>query len=139
MCPLASLALPCPFPLYAAFPRSEYRMSKSDFHHRVRVPMDGPFSSRTQLNLRSAKTRVDLSGSSMLPFLSVPCSQTPPQSPAPFALCGSLLLPSRFPILSACGFGNNEAQSLHSRYGLLIALPTLNPRCYLRESKARFS
>jgi hypothetical protein len=139
MCPLVSLALPRPFPLYAAFPRSEYRMGESDFHHRVRVPMDGPFSSRTQLNSRSAKTRVDLSGPSMLPFPSVPCSQTPPQSPAPVAFSGSLLLPSRFSTLSACGYGYNEAQSLHLRYGLLIALPTLNSCRYLHESKARFS
>ena len=40
----------------------------------------------------------------MLPFPSVPCSQTPPQSPAPFACCGSLLLPSRYSTLSACGY-----------------------------------
>jgi hypothetical protein len=39
-----------------------------------------------------------------LPFLNVPCSQTPSQSPAPFAICGSLLLPSRFSTLSACDF-----------------------------------
>ena len=86
MCPLASLALPRPFPLYAAFPRSEYPMGESDFHHRVRFPMDGPSGRRTQLNSRSAKTMVDLSGPSMLPFPSVPCSQTPPQSPAPSPL-----------------------------------------------------
>jgi hypothetical protein len=138
-CLLASLALPRPFPLYAAFPRSEYPMGESDFHHRVCFPWDGPFGRRTQLNSRSAKTVVDLSGPSMLPFLSVPCSQTPPQSPAPFALAGASLLPSRFSTLSACGFPCNEAQSLHLRYGLLIALPTLNSSRYLHESKARFS
>ena len=138
MCPLASLTLPRPFPMYAAFPRSEYRMGESDFHHRVRFPMDGPFSRRTRLNSRSTKTTVDLSGPSMLPFPSVPCSQTPPQSPAPFACCGSLMLPSRYSTLSACGSQYNEAQSLHLRYGLLFALPTLNSFRYLDESKARF-
>jgi hypothetical protein len=78
-------------------------MGESDFHQRVRVPMDGPFGRRTQLNSRSAKTLMDLSGPSMLPFPSVPCSQTPPQSPVPFAYCGNLLLPSRYSTLSACG------------------------------------
>jgi hypothetical protein len=78
-------------------------MGESDFHQRVRFPMDGPFGRRTQLNSRSAKTLMDLSGPSMLPFPSVLCSQTPPQSPVPFACCGNLLLPSRFSTLSACG------------------------------------
>src|ERR1039457_7247418 len=103
MCPLASLTLPHPFPLYAAFPRSEYRMGESDFHQRVRFLMDGPFSPRPRRNSLSVKTMVDLSGPSMLPFPSVLCSQTPPQSPVPFACCGNLLLPSRFSTLSACG------------------------------------
>ncbi len=38
-----------------------------------------------------------------LPFLSLPCSQTPPESPATVAICGRLLLPSRFSTLSASG------------------------------------
>jgi hypothetical protein len=139
MCPLASLALPRSFPLYAAFPRSEYPMGESDFHHRVRFPLDGPFGRRTQLNSGSAKTVVDLSGPSMLPFPSVPCSQTPPQSPAPFALVGAYCCLPGFrpcrPAVKQC----NEAQSLHLRYGLLIALPTLNSSRYLHESKAQFS
>src|SRR5207247_5035515 len=37
------------------------------------------------------------------PFLDVPCSQTPPQSPAVIAICDRLLLPSRYSTLSACG------------------------------------
>jgi hypothetical protein len=78
-------------------------MGESDFHQRVRLPMDGPFSPRTRLSLRFAKTLVDLSGPSMLPFPSVLCSQTPPQSPVPFACCGNLLLPSRYSTLSARG------------------------------------
>jgi hypothetical protein len=35
------------------------------------------------------ETVVDLPGSVTLPFLSVPCSQTPPESPAPSALAGA--------------------------------------------------
>src|SRR6516225_2217199 len=38
-----------------------------------------------------------------LPFLSMPCSQTPPESPTTIAFCGRLLLPSRFSTLSAPG------------------------------------
>jgi hypothetical protein len=114
-------------------------MGESDFHQRVRFPMDGPFGRRTRLNSRFAKTLMDLSGPSMLPFPSVLCSQTPPQFPVPFAHCGHLLLPSRYSTLSACGSSYNEAQSLHLRYGPLVALPTLNSSRYLHESKARFS
>ena len=38
MFPQSSLTLPRPFPMYAAFPRSEYPMGKSDFHHRIDLP-----------------------------------------------------------------------------------------------------
>jgi hypothetical protein len=58
---------------------------------------------------------------------------------SPLAFRGSLLLPSRYSTLSACGLQNNEAQSLYLRYGPLVALPTLNSSRYLHESKARFS
>jgi len=60
-----------------------------------------------------------------LPFLSMPCSQTPPDSPATIAFIGRLLLPSRFSTLSASGCSCHEAQSLHVCYGLDIALSTL--------------
>jgi hypothetical protein len=49
----------------------------------------------------------------MLPFPDVPCSQTPPQSPAVIAYSDCLLLPSRLSTLSACGLSSYEAQSLH--------------------------
>src|SRR5258708_14324742 len=38
-----------------------------------------------------------------LPFLSMPCSSTPQESPATIAIFGRLLLPSRYSTLSASG------------------------------------
>src|SRR5437016_13995268 len=73
-----------------------------------------------------------------LPFLSMPCSQTPPDSPATIAFIGRLLLPSRYSTLSASGCSCHEAQSLHVCYGLDIALSTLNSCRCLHESKTRF-
>src|SRR5438132_2738226 len=73
-----------------------------------------------------------------LPFLSMPCSQTPPDSPATIAFIGRLLLPSRFSTLSASGCSCHEAQSLHVCYGLDIALSTLNSCRCLHEPKTRF-
>ena len=95
------LTLSRPFPLYAAFPRSEYRMGESDFHRRFDFPQDGPFGLPTP----SACDR-DGGGSPRfltLPFPGMPCSQTPPQSPAVIACSDCLLLPSRYSTLSACG------------------------------------
>lgn len=77
-----------------AFPGSEY-ISKSDFTLQ-RLPFSGMFHivRHTPLGPHRAKTAVDLSGSLTLPSLNVPCSLTPPQSPATIALYGDLLLPS---------------------------------------------
>ncbi len=52
--------------------------------------------------------------------------------------CGRLLLPSRFSTLSASGYSCHEAQSLHLRYGLDLALSTLNSCRHLHEPKTRF-
>ena len=49
------------------------------------------------------KTAMDLPGAMTLPFLTMPCSQTPPESPTTIAPRGRLLLPSRFSTLSASG------------------------------------
>src|SRR5258707_1950590 len=46
---------------------------------------------------------MDLPGAMTLPFLPIPCSQTPPESPVTIAFCGRLLMPSRFSTLSASG------------------------------------
>src|SRR6266481_4977183 len=87
---------------------------------------------------RQTKTAVDLPGAMTLPFLSMPCSQTPPDSPATIAFIGRLLLPSRFSTLSASGCPCHEARSLHLCYGLDIALSTLNSCRCLHEPKTRF-
>ncbi len=39
--------------------------------------------------------------------------------------------------MSASGFCHNEAESLHLRYGLDVALSTLSPTRYLIEPKTR--
>ena len=72
-----------------------------------------------------------------LPFLTMPCSQTPPESPATIAFavayyCLPDIRPCRPPDLP------HEAQSLHLRYGLDIALSTLNSCRHLHEPKTRF-
>jgi hypothetical protein len=124
----------------AAFLRSEY-------YQRIRLPLQRlPFSGMLHSSsiLRSfplrAETTVDLSGSSMLPFLNVPCSLTPPQSPVTIASCGDLLLPSsqydavglRVTIITRL----NRFTCVTARSSLV---PTLNSCRYLHEPKARFS
>lgn len=59
-----------------------------------------PFGLRTR---PAARTTMDLPGSWVLSFPSVPCSQTPPRSPATIAFCGCLPWPSKFSTLSALG------------------------------------
>ena len=107
--------------MYAAFLRSEY-------YQRIRLPLQRlPFSGMLHSSsiLRSfplrAETTVDLSGSSMLPFPNVPCSLTPPQSPVTIASCGDLLLPSSHYDPVGLRVTHHEAQSLHLRYGPLVA------------------
>jgi hypothetical protein len=51
--------------------------------------------------------------------------------------CGRLPWPSRYLTLSALRMCH-EAQSLHLRYGLGLALSTLSPCCCLHEPKTRF-
>ena len=75
----------------------------------------------------------------MLPFPNMPCSLTPPQSPATFASCGDLLLPSshydavglRFIIITRL----NRFTCVTARSSLV---PTLNSCRCLHEPKARF-
>gem|GEM_PF-6465907 len=74
----------------------------------------------------------------MLPSPSVPCSQTPPGSPAASPLSAAYcrlpgLRPGRPPDLSP-----HEAQSLHLRYSPEVALSTLSSCRYLHEPKTRF-
>jgi hypothetical protein len=118
-----------------AFPRPEYyqrirlHTAASAFLRNVHTPL-GPLR---------AKTAVDLSGSSTLPFPNVPCSLTPPQSPATLALCGGLLLPSshydsvglRFLTFTRL----NRFTCVTARSSLV---PTLSSCRCLHEPKARF-
>jgi hypothetical protein len=94
----------------------------------------------TPLGPLRAKTAVDLSGSLTLPSLNVPCSLTPPQSPATIALYGDLLLPSSH--YDAVGLRFLTFTRLN-RFTFVTArsslVPTLNPCRCLHESKVRFS
>jgi hypothetical protein len=69
--------------MYAALPRSEYSS-------RVRLPMRYLLPSGWSIPsaYSAAETAWGLPGSSTLPCLLVPCSQTPPESPATLACIG---------------------------------------------------
>ena len=121
--------------MLAAFPRSEYiRASPTS------TAASAPFGVVTF----SRPTRPDgQDGDGSPRFLThpcpnMPCSQTPPQSPAVIAICDRLVV--AFQIFDPVGLrmSTHEAQSLHLRYGLPVALPTLNSCRYLHEPKARF-
>ena len=119
--------------MYVAFPRSEY-------YQRVRLPPQHlhPYGWSFQFAYSAcAKTTMDLPGSSMLPFPFVPCSQTPPRSPATIAICR---LPTiAFQVFDLVGPRScNEALSLHLRYGPNVALSTLSTCRYLHAPKTRF-
>jgi hypothetical protein len=49
--------------MYAAFPRSEYRMGESDFHHRLDLPQKGFLSVGLLGPHMRAETVMDLPGS----------------------------------------------------------------------------
>src|SRR5215813_703925 len=74
------------FPMCAAFPRAEY-------YQRLRLPRQhrpsSGWSFQSAYSPDHVKTVVDLPGSVTLPSPSVPCSQTPPESPAPSPLAGA--------------------------------------------------
>jgi hypothetical protein len=110
-------------PMCAAFPRAEY-------YQRLRLPRPRRpsygWSVQSAYSTDHVKTVVDLPGSVTLPCPPVPCSQTPPESPAPSPLAGAYwclprVRPCRPPVCH-----NHEAQSLHLRYGPDVALPTLS-------------
>src|SRR5215472_18990038 len=86
--------------MYAAFPRSEYiRASPTSTVASALLSVDA-FGRPTR------PTGRDGDGSPRFqthPSPDVPCSQTPPQSPAVIAIGDRLLLPSRYSTLSACG------------------------------------
>ena len=122
--------------MYAAFPRSEYS-SGSDFHRRfifLRMVHSVDI-------LGSLHPGQDGGGSPRCHDASISAHAVlldPAGVSATIAVFGRLLLPSRYLILSASGFLSHEAQSLHLRYGLGIALSTLNSCRCLHEPKTRF-
>jgi hypothetical protein len=136
MCPWPSLstcsaASPC-----AQLSHAPSTTSGSDFHNGVGFPMDGPFGRSTRSDIyrdRRGSPRFRDSSLSVRAVLSDPAGVS-----SSLAFCGSLLVPSKFSTLSASGCSSNEAQSLHLRYGLDVARPTLSPCRYLHEPKARF-
>ena len=136
MFPWTSVSLPRRFPMYAAFPRSEYyqrvrlppsRLSSSGFAHSVDI-------------LGPLQPVQDGGGSPSCPNASISAHAVlldPAGVSSDHRPCGRLLLPSRYSTLSASG-KCHEAQSLHLRYGLGIALSTLSPCCCLHKPKTRF-
>ena len=126
-----SAASPC-----TRLSRAPSTTSGSDFHDSVGLPMDGPFSRPTRSIAgqdRRGSPRFRDASFSARAVLSDPAGVS-----SPLASCGNLLVPSKFSTLSASGFPNHEAQSLHLRYGPDVALPTLSPCRYLHAPKARF-
>src|SRR5713101_1347304 len=135
MCPwpsssTCSAASPC-----ARLSRAPSTTSGSDFHNSVGLPMDGPFSRPTRFHAqdRRGSPRFRDASVSARAVLSDPAGVS-----SPLARFGSLLAPSKFSTLSASGCSCHEAQSLHLRYGLDIALSTLNSCRHLHEPKTRF-
>src|SRR5215471_13666418 len=130
------LNLPRRFPMYAAFPRSEYsqrvrlppsRLSSSGFAHSVDIlgPLQpvqdgGGSPSCLDASISAHAVLLDPAGvSGDHRLLRSPTFAFQIFDPVGLRMC-------------------HEAQSLHLRYGLGIALSTLSPCCYLHEPKTRF-
>ena len=102
----------------------------------LRVLPAGPTSRTTSGSLRFIALSVavlgypkmerDLPGSLTPPFPTPPCSPTPPGSPAASPLAAAYYSLPEHKSLSAPGLRLHEAQSLHLRYGWVVALPTLS-------------
>jgi len=87
--------------MYAAFPRSEYLWASP-----TSTVASASLRMVLSVGLLGRHANQDGGGSPRfltLPFPDVPCSKTPPQSPAIIANSDRLLLPSRYSTLSACG------------------------------------
>src|SRR5262250_974242 len=129
-CPAAS---PC-----TRLSRAPSTPSGSDFHRRIYLPQDLPIRLIYSGPLQPAQ-----GGGGSPRFLGASISAhavllDPAGVSTTIAFCGRLLLPSRYSTLSASGLPCHEAQSLHLRYGLGVALSTLSPCCCLHEPKTRF-
>src|SRR5438105_3326029 len=122
--------------MYAAFPRSEYLWASP-----TSTVASASLRMVLSVGLLGRHANQDGGGSPRfltLPFPDVPCSKTPPQSPAIIANSDRLLF--AFQVFDPVGLrmSTHEAQSLHLRYGLSVALPTLSSCRYLHQPKARF-
>ena len=76
-----SAASPC-----ARLSHAPSTTSGSDFHDSVGLPMDGPFSRPTRFAAQDRRGSPRFRDASMS---AVPCSQTPPESPAPSPVAGA--------------------------------------------------
>jgi len=136
MCPWPSFSTCSASSPCARLSRAPSTIGGSDFHNGVGLPMDGPFSRPTRSLTdqdRHGSPRFHDASFSVRAVLSDPAGVS-----SSLAFRGSLLVPSKFSTLSASGCKSNEAQSLHLRYGLDVARPTLSPCRYLHEPKVRF-
>ncbi len=136
MCPWPSFSTCSASSPCARLSRAPSTIGGSDFHNGVGLPMDGPFSRPTRSLTdqdRRGSPRFHDASFSVRAVLSDPAGVS-----SSLAFRGSLLVPSKFSTLSASGCKSNEAQSLHLRYGLDVARPTLSPCRYLHEPKVRF-
>jgi hypothetical protein len=128
------LNLPRCFHMYAAFPRSEY-------YQRVRLPPSLLSPSGWSIRLtysaryRQTKTAVDLPGDASISVHAVLLDPAGVSSDHRRFRSPTVAFQIFDPVgLRMC----HEAQSLHLRYGLDIALSTLNSCRYLHEPKTRF-
>lgn len=128
-----SAASPC-----ARLSRAPSTVSGSDFHNGVCVPMDGPFSPHTRPIVSTDQDRRGSPRFRVASFSARAVLSDPAGVSNPLASYGNLLVPSKYSTLSASALSCHEAQSLHLRYGLDVALPTLSSCRYLHKPKARF-
>jgi hypothetical protein len=115
--------------------RAQSTISESDFHRSICLPLDVPRAQHTPALGRRPRWI------SQVPDASVSIRAVrsdPAEISGGLAINGRLLLPSGGSIPSALGRCYHEAQPLHLRYGLDVALSTLNSCRYLHEPKTRF-
>jgi len=133
MFPCRAHILPCRFPMYTAFPRSEY-------YQQVRLPLQLPLACGWSFQLTYsvfAKTVTGLPGSATLPF--PPCHALRPRRSLRFSRHFSKIyccLPSIRPCRPPNIILRGSIASLSLRPS--FALSTLSLCCYLHTPKTRF-
>ncbi len=129
----------CPTPSPCAWlSHAPSTMSESNFHHRFRLPMVNPFGWRTPPDGEGEDGYPRFLGTS--PFHA--CRALRPrrslQQPRPYWL-PTVAFQVVHPVGLRFRYSSYEAPSLHLRYGLRVALSTLDLRRYLRRAKTRFA